>query len=509
MATRGVRAPAGTASVTVKHRIPAWITRESMIVVAIALTVLGLHLATNGQYGFHRDSLYYLDSARHPAFGYVDYPPLTPMIARLSLDLFGASVWGLRLWPSLAGASMVLLAALIARELGGGRTARLLAAIGAATSLLMLGSNWLFQTVTFDQLMWVTTFWLFARLLRTHDHRLWVALGVAVGLGLETKYTIVSLIVGLLAGTLATPLRRELRTAWPWLGAGIALLIFTPNLVWQITNHWPSIEYTFNHQSSQSADFSPLSYLSDQLALIGPVAIPLWIAGLWWLLSGATRRPLGVAAIVAFTIFLFVGKAYYAGPLDPVLLAAGACALEGATRSRRRWLPHVTAIALGLQALALLPLALPLVPEGAMARSSFLSQRKDFADTVGWPDLVHQVATVYDLVPSSERARTLLLTNNYGEAGAIDTYGPALGLPGAYSGELTYYYWEPSRLDGPVITVGFDPSFVDGLFEGCSVVATVSNPYGLHNDEFGAPIELCARSKLSLQELWPQLKSFQ
>jgi 4-amino-4-deoxy-L-arabinose transferase-like glycosyltransferase len=138
-----------------------WLHSEATVIAGMALAVLALHLATNGLYDFHRDSLYYMDSAGHPAWGYVDYPPVTPTIARLSLWLFGPSVWGLRLWPSIGGAVMVALAALIAREFGGGRPARILAALGAATSLVLLGANWLFQTVTFDQVIWLVCFWLY------------------------------------------------------------------------------------------------------------------------------------------------------------------------------------------------------------------------------------------------------------------------------------------------------------------------------------------------------------
>src|SRR5580700_8977581 len=190
-------------------RPPSHSTSERLIVGGVAVAVLALHLATNGLYGFHRDEMYYLDSARHLAWGFVDYPPLTPAIARLSLLLFGpTSVWGLRLWPSLAGAVMVVLSAQIAHELGGGRTARILAAIGAATSPVLLGANWLFQTVTFDQLMWMVCFWVIARLLRTGDRRLWLILGAALGIGLETKYTIVALLAGLAVGIVVTQLRK-------------------------------------------------------------------------------------------------------------------------------------------------------------------------------------------------------------------------------------------------------------------------------------------------------------
>ena len=481
---------------------------ERRIVGGIALAVLALHLATNGLYDFQRDELYYLDSARHLAWGFVDYPSLTPAIARLSLLIFGPSVWGLRLWPSLAGAIMVVLTAQIAGELGGGPTARILAAIGAAASPVLLGANWLFETVTFDQLTWLVCIWLVARIVRTGDRLLWLALGAAAGIALETKYTIVALIAGLTVGIAVTPLRRHLRTSWPWLGLAVAHLIFLPNLIWQIANGWPSVEFTLTHHAAQSGDFGPLTFLSDQLALIGPLAIPVCLAGWYWLLSGRGRA-LGVAALVAFVIFLFVGKGYYIGPIQPLLLAGGACVVELWTRRRRRWLPATTAVALLLQALLLLPIALPVFPESVMARSALPSIRTDCADTVGWHDLVAEVAAAYKRIPTNARSSTVILTDDYGEAGAINTYGPPLGLPTAVSGELTYFFWEPSRVNGPVIAVGLDISFLTTLFDGCATVGTVSNAYGLHNQEFGAPIVVCGRAKLPLDQLWLHLKSFQ
>ncbi len=486
-----------------------WLRSEAVAVAGLALAVLALHLATNGLYDFHRDSLYYMDSARHPAWGYVDYPPVTPMIARVSLWLFGASVWGLRLWPSIAGALMVVLAWLIASELGGGRTARLLAALGAATSPVLLGANWLFQTVTFDQVNWLVTFWLAARLLRTGDRRLWLALGLVAGVGLETKYTIVGLLAGVALGTLSTPLRRDLAMPWPWLGLGVALLIFLPNLAWQAANGWPSVEYTLNHKSAQSVDFSPITFLAEQLVLIGPLAIPVWIGGLYWLLAAPRRRMLGIAAAVPFVIYLFAGKSYYVGPLHPFLIAAGACAVEEWTLRRASRVRAATAIALLAQALVLLPIGIPLLPEAAMARSPLPGIRKDFADTVGWHDLVAQVSNIYRGLPEADRSRAVILTNNYGEAGAINTYGPPLGLPTAVSGELTYYYWRPPSMDGPVIAVGVDMSFLSTLFGSCDQVGSISNSYGLHNEEFGAPLAVCRQPKLPPDQLWRSLKEFQ
>jgi 4-amino-4-deoxy-L-arabinose transferase-like glycosyltransferase len=475
----------------------------------LAIGVLALHVATNGLYDFHRDSLYYMDSARHPAWGYVDYPPVTPMIARLSLWAFGPSVWGLRLWPSLAGALIVVLAALIARELGGGRFAQVLAAVAAAASPVLLGANWLFQTVSFDQLIWVVCFWIAARLVRTGNSRLWLALGIGLGIGLETKYTIVALAVGFAAGAILTRERRHLRTPWPWLGFGAMLVIFLPNLLWQAANDWPSVQYTFNHKSTQSVDFSPLTFLAEQLALIGPLAIPLWIAGWYRLFSIPGLRLLGIAAAVPFVAFLFVGKSYYVGPLHPILLSAGACALETWTADRMRRLRPAATTALVLNALLLMPLTLPLLPEGVMARSPLPSARKDFADTVGWHDLVNEVAGVYNGLPAEQRASAVIITDNYGEAGAINTYGPAMGLPTALSGELTYYFWKPAHIsDGPVVAVGIDPAFLTTLFGQCQVVATITNSYGLHNEEFGAPISVCSDPVRPMDQLWPEFKVF-
>ncbi|MHB8488631.1 MAG: ArnT family glycosyltransferase [Candidatus Dormibacteria bacterium] len=490
--------------------IPTPLRRKSelMIICGLAAAVLALHLATNGLYGFHRDELYYLDSARHLAWGFVDYPPLTPAIARLSELLFGTSVWGLRLWPSLAGALMIVLAAQIARELGGGRSARILAAIGAAASPVLLGANWLFETVTFDQLAWMVCFWVTAKLLRTGDRRLWLALGAAVGVGLETKYTIVALAVGLAVGTAGTPLRRHLRTPWPWLGLSIAVVIFLPNVIWQIANGWPSVAYAFNHHAAQAGDFAPLTFLSDQVALIGPLAIPIWVVGLRRLLTGPVRG-LGLATVVVFVIFLFAGKGYYIGPLHPLLVTAGACGVEAWTRRRAHWLRPAAAVALVIQAVVLLPIAIPLLPEALMARSTLPSIRTDFADTIGWQDLVAEVDAVYKRLPDRERSMTVIVTNNYGEAGAINTYGPSRGLPTAVSGELSYYYWRPSRLDGPIIAIGLDTGVLSTLFDGCSTVATISNAYGLRNQEWGAPVVVCARPTVPLEQLWPHLKSFQ
>ena len=488
-------------------------------IAALAVAKLTLHLVTNGLYGYHRDELYYLASGNHPAFGYVDFPPFTPLVAGLDALIFGNSPWMLRLVPSLVGASLVVLAALIACELGGGRGAQILAAVSTATSLLLLGSNWLFQTVTFDQLWWIASLYVMARLLRTGDARLWLVIGGLLGLGLETKLTIIALGVGMAAALLLTTPRPQLRTRWPWLGFVVAVALWSPNLVWEHLNGWPTLEFLSGHgqvigaTGSMSLNFDSggmLAFVAFQPVLIGIVTLPLWLMGWYFLLRHPRHRPLGVAALVAFLVYLPVGKAYYPGPLIPVLLAAGCVQLE-ATAAGRGWRHalRIAAIAMVVQAMVALPLLLPVVPQSSLARFGLDEARKDYADTVGWPQLVGQVAEVYDQLSPEERQTTAIVAGNYGEAGAIDLYGPALGLPAALSPQLTFWYWKPAHVNAQtVVAVGVDESDARPLFAEVSRVASVQAVDGVRSEEVGRPILLCRGPLVPLDDIWPQARRF-
>jgi 4-amino-4-deoxy-L-arabinose transferase-like glycosyltransferase len=477
---------------------------DILILAGLGLVKLAIHAATSASYGFHRDELYYIASGRHPALGYVDYPPMTPMLARLSLDLFGPSVFWLRMFPALAGAVIVVLAGLIAAELGGSRFARGLAAGAVLTSTAFLG-NWLFQTVTFDQLAWAVTLLLAARMLRTGDPRHWIAIGAALGVGLETKYTILALCVGLAAGLLACR-RRDLATPWPWLGAAIALLILAPNLWWQATHGWLSVRFILYHPVAQAADFSPLAVLAGQIVLVGPLAVPLWIGGWVRLLRGRQVRFLGVTALVAFLVFTLTGKDYYAAPLYPLLFAAGAVTAESLAR-RAGWLRAVAVVALALDAILLAPFAMPLVPPARLHQYGFDTANKDLAATVGWPEVAAQVAAVYDNLPPGERSHAVILASNFGEAGAVDLYGPSLGLPAAICPEMTYWLWKPAHVDdSTVIVVGARAADVSWAFDDVRVAAPIRIPYGVRNQsEVDKEILIARQPRVSLDEVWPRL----
>ncbi len=498
----GLRAGLGSAGRLVRVEVAA--------LAALGLAKLAVHLATNPILGFHRDELYYLASGRHPALGYVDYPPLTPLLARAGVALFGMSPAGLRVLAALAGAAMVVLAGLIARELGGGRFAQLLAAGAVLASPMLLGANWLFQTVTFDQLAWTVALLLVARLVRTGEPRWWLAVGAALGVGLETKYTVLALGAALVAGVLATPLRRHLLTPWPWLGALVALLLWAPNLAWQVAHGWPSLAFVVRHPQTQTSDFSPPVFLAQQLALVGPLALPLWLAGWYRLLRQPEARALGVTAAAAFLVFLVSGKSYYAGPLYPLLLAAGAVWLEAFTRRRSAWLRPAAIVALTLNAVVTLPLVIPLVPPAQLHRYHLDAIRKDFADTVGWPELADQVAAVYDALPPDERAHATILAGNYGEAGALDVYGPARGLPAPVSPHLTYAMWKPAHVDdATVVVVGLPRDVIERYFADVEPARTITMPYGLQNEELGRSILVARHPFVPLDQAWPDLQRYE
>ena len=454
------------------------------------------------RYGWHRDELYYLASSRHLALGYVDYPPITPLLARLDQAIFPGSVPGLRLLTVLAGAGVIVVAALIARELGGNRLAQGLAALAVLISPMFVGANILFQTVSFDELVWAVACLLFVRLLRGADPREWLLLGIVFGIGLETKYTVIGLGIAILVGLLTTRARRQLATPWPWLGFGIAILLLLPNLAWQVGHSWDSIAYTIEHRGATDG---PLAFVLQQLLLVGPQLVPIVVMGVWRLWRDQRFKAAAVT-IIAVELFFFLvgGKAYYPAPIYPLAYAPGCIWFVEAVR--RRWISRVAVAVAVAFTLVLLPIGLPILPAKAMADSGIWKARKDFADMYGWPDLVQQVTTVYHQLPLSERGSVVILASNYGEAGALDFYGR--GLPPVVSSHLTYYYWAPAHMaPSIVIVVGYAREHLVTLFGDIEHAGTITNSYGVRNEEYGRPIWVCRSPLLPLDQAWPRLKA--
>jgi 4-amino-4-deoxy-L-arabinose transferase-like glycosyltransferase len=490
--------------------------RDIALLSCIAAATVIVHLITGHRYGFHRDELATLDDARHPAWGYVAYPPLTPFFGRISLSLFGTSLTGFRFFASLADAVAVLFIGLMTRELGGGRSAQLLAALAAVPFCLAAGT--LMQYVSFDYLWWVLVGYFFARLCRSNDDRWWLAIGASIGLGMLTKYTVLFCAVGVAFGVLLTPLRRQLKSKWLWLGVALSLLIFSPNVIWQIQHHFVSLDFLRHIHQRDVRIGRTKDFLPDQLLLM-LFAVPLAASGLWfYLLSEAGRafRALAWLYLTPFVLFLISqGRGYYLAPAYPVLYAGGSVWLEHLLRQRRAglarpiWVLGWTALAANVLVTA--AYMLPLAPINSPWWRRMVALNNDFAEEIGWPDLVETVARIRDALPDDERSGVAILAANYGEAGAINLYGSEHGLPRAISGVNSYWargYGDISP--ETLIVLGFSREFVESYFEEHQVVAVVSNRYDVANEETTRhrEIYLCRRLKMPWADFWRGFQRF-
>jgi 4-amino-4-deoxy-L-arabinose transferase-like glycosyltransferase len=455
-----------------------------VLLVLAALRLL-LHTLTNGQYGFHRDELATLDDARHLAWGYIAYPPLTPFVARVALALFGSAPAAVRFFTALAQCVVMVLAGLMARELGGGRAAQIVAALAVALSPVSITAGHLFQYVSFDFLWGVLAVYFVIRLLESGNGRWWMAVGAAIGLGLMTRYTIAWLVAGLAVGFLVTPARKLLMSKWLVAGAGIALVIILPNLIWQASHGFISIDFLQSIHARDIRIGRTDGFLWKQLLVpASPFTIPLWIAGLFFFFrkpAGERYRALGWTFVAALALFTAAhARDYYTAPLYPMLIAAGAVLYEHWPRWAKglNWAGLAVAFALAVAFL------LPVSPVNSRLFNIAIRVNGDLREEIGWPDLVDAVAKIHDSLPAPERSIAGILTSNYGEAGAIELYGPAHGLPQPFS--RVNSFWLRGYGDHPpqtLILVGFSPRFVQNNFVTCESEGTISNRYGVANEE--------------------------
>ena len=492
---------------------------DTALLLAVGAAFLLLHLAAGGRYGFQRDELATFEDARHLATGYVAYPPITPLFGRISLELFGTSLRGFRFFSALAHAAAAVITGLMARELGGKRLAQTVAALAAAVSPVSLASGALMQYVAFDYLCWVLTAYLLIRLLRTENPRLWLAIGATVGLGMLSKYSMLFFVMAMLAGLLLTDARRYLGSRWLWLGVAVSLVIFLPNLLWQVRHGFISLDFLREIHSRDVRIGRAKDFLPNQLYVAANVfTVPLWLAGLYFYFrkpEGKKFRVIGWMFVAVLAIFVIAkGRDYYAAPAYPMLLAAGAVVEEKWLRSlattRSRLVRVGTFAALIIGGIIAVPLTLPLAPINSRCWQVANKINGDFREEVGWPELVGEVARIRDSLPADERTSTGILATNYGEAGAIDLYGPQYGLPRAISGINSF--WAYGYGDPPpksLIVIGLARQYRDKHFASCELAGRVTNPYGILNEETEHPeIYVCRHLRRSWPDFWHDFRYF-
>ena len=471
-----------------------------------AAIVLVVHLATNGTLGFHTDELYYIDSGWHPAFGYVDFPPIVPLLARLETDLLGATPWGLRLLPTLLGAFMVALSGAYVRRLGGSVRLQALALLIAVTAPWFLGANWVYQTVTFDEATWMVAFYWFMCLVREHRPGYWIYLGLSLGIGIEVKYTIAGLMAGIGLAVLVTPaLRSQLRTRYPWIAVGIALLIWAPNIVWQVAEGFPSLVYIANHRDSGGGLVANLVLIGVYLFFL----IPLWVAGLVSLFRSAALRPIGIACLFPLVLFMFVGMSYYAVGTVPIALAQGLMAVARVKRpSLRTGFQIAVVVACALQLFTFAQLTLPITSPDRIHSLGLDAKNELFADSVGWEDVAHEIESIYGNLPASERTGTIVVSSYYGVPGALRIYGDKRLLPAVVSPQLSDWYWLPSDLVATnALMVDYQPSDVTWMCSSATLLGRLTVPYGVQGLEQGAPVTFCVL-KAPIAQDWSRLRNF-
>jgi len=498
------------------------------IVLYIAAGKLLLHLFTDARYGIFRDEMYYLACAQRMAWGYVDHPPMTVFIAWFARHVFGESPLAIRLLPALFGAALVWLTGKLARDMGGGRFAQALAALAVVVVPSYLVTHHLLTDNAAEPLIWMGCVWLVVRAINTGDARYWLWFGVLAGVGFETKYSIAFLLLGLLVGVLLSPERRFLKSGYLWLGVLACVVISLPNFLWQVRNDFPFLQLIHNiRMGNRDVVRGPVAFIADQALIMHPVLFPLWAGGLLWLLLGRDGRRYRVLGwtylVVLATLILLKAKNYYVTPVYPMLFASGAVGLELVTRGKQigSWIRAGYVVLVIAGGVALVPYSVPILsPEAFIRYQAFLHLQPPelehqnngplpqwFADEFGWPEMVEKVALVYNSLPPEERARTAIFSNSWGEAAAVDFYGPKYGLPKAISKHNSYWLWGPGNYTGEIMIVLRSSGRNEPhLFESVERARHVEHPYARRDEYFD--ILLCRGLKTNLQEAWPTMKQY-
>lgn len=482
----------------------------------VAVVVCATLLLTGARYGFHRDELYHILLAQHPAWGYADTGPALPLLTHAAVSIFGATPWAVRVPAALLAAITVLLVALIARELGGSARAQTFAAVATAASafVLMIGHDLL--TTSLDEPLTLLALLFVLRALRRSDGRWWLAVGAVFGIAWYNKYVIVLTGLALVIGLVVAGPRATFGQRYLWLGLLIAVVVGAPNLVFQLTHNVVEFHMA-SALSARNGTADRAAILPTQLTLIGPLLLPFWIIGLIRLFRTPNVRSMGIAYIAFLVLMLITApRPDYIFPFQLVALAAGCISVD-------RWLAErpvrqlVVGAAVVLNAALSVVISLPVIPVQQLANALPVNttllpdQAQLVADQVGWPEYTAEVAAAYRSLPAADRSHTVLLTGNYGEAGALELLGKSYDLPPVYSGHnQIFYYGPPPQSATTVIFSEIKAGLpqLEGAFDHCYLFSRVTNTYGVPNEERGNPIDICQGLHGSWAQIWPSLRHF-
>lgn len=506
-----------------------WLTSEAALLLYLPLAKLLLHFWNNAQggYGIFRDELYFIACGEHLAWGYVDQPPMVAVVAALERALLGDSLFAIRFLPALAGAAVVLVTGLIARELGAGRFGVFLAQLAALIAPVFLAIHTILSMNVFEHLFWALAVLVAARIARLRAPRWWIVFGVIVGAGLLTKHSMAFFCIALFVGLLISAERRQLAQRWFWSGAAIAGVIFLPHVIWQVQNDFPMVELLRNGQLYKNAPFEPGAFFWGMFLEFHPANIVLAAGALWFMLIAPQGKPyrfLGWTVVTLLVLFVALkAKSYYVAPIYPLLYASGATALALWTGGNvGRWVRGALVALMIFTGIATAPLAMPLLPPhdfvayaqrlgiaGPPTERHLMGPLPQFfADMHGWEEMVKVVAAAYQRLSPEERAKTAIFTSNYGEAGAIDFFGARYGLPKAISGHNNYFLWGPPDHEVEiVITVGESREDVLETFAEVEEAGRFAHPYAMPYEQ-RHPILIARKPRYDLRQVWPNVKQY-
>ncbi len=482
-----------------------------------------------GGYGFFRDEFYYIACSENLHLGYVDHPPLSIFLLALCRSIFGDSLVSIRLIPAITGAFTVFFSGRMVQKLGGGIFAQSMAAIAVITAPQYMGTNSYFSMNCLDLLIWTIAAYVIILIIKEKNNKLWLLLGLLIGLGLMNKISILWFSLGLLAGLLLTPHRRILKSKWPWLALFIALLISLPHIIWQIYNHWPTLEFIRNATGEKMAGISPIQFILAQILTMNPIASIIWLIGLFYYFFSNEGKGFRILGFIYITVFLLLiinqkSRVEYLSTAYPMLFAAGAVMVEKFLQERVwNWVKPVLLVSLIISGIILAPIVLPVLPINSYIKyADFLGvkpsteEKKElgklpqhYADRFGWEKMVFSIAKVYNNLTKEEQSKCFIFTSNYGEAGAIDFLGNKYNLPKAICGHNSYWLWGPGQATGEVMIRFGGPSIqvLEKYFEEVKLAAIfkckLCMPY-----ENNLPIYICKGFRGSLKEYWPKLKHY-